>query len=670
MIIKYSELKYIFISLNLLFLFKSPEFQNLQKVSLNKYEFILSEVWGFSSFRPLQEDIIRSVSEHNKDTLALLPTGGGKSIIFQVAGLSKKGLCIVITPLIALMKDQVQNLKAKKIKAAAIYSGMTKHEIDIVLNNCVYGAYKFLYLSPERLKTDIFLARIKDMNINLIAVDEAHCISQWGYDFRPAYLEIANIRKHIPDVPVIALTATATGEVIKDIQKKLLFPEENVFKKSFERKNLIYLVRNTEDKLKHLLRIAQKVNGTGIVYVRNRKKTKEIAQFLQKNKISADFYHAGIENKIKDYKQNQWTQGKTRIIVATNAFGMGIDKPDVRFVVHIDLPDTLEAYYQEAGRAGRDKKTSFAILLFNKTDIANVKKRVSNTFPEKEFIKKVYVALGNYYELAVGAGKGMRFNFNISDFVSKFNLPILQTYSSLKLLKNEEYLELTEDFFSLSKLIFITKRQDLYKYQVENKNIDILIKLILRTYTGVFSTYVSIDEHFLAQNLRTKKEVIYDYLQKLAQANIIKYIPQRKLPFIIYSEERLDEKNLRISHENYELRKQNYIKKIDAVLEYASTDNKCRSQILLNYFNQKDVKKCGQCDVCRDKQEKHISKDEFNKIYNDIKSKLAEKEWNINNLISICNYKEKKILHVIRWLTENNKLIYVKKDTIKWKNTN
>jgi len=637
-------------------------------VSLNKYEFILSEVWGYSSFRPLQEDIIKSVCEENKDALALLPTGGGKSIIFQVAGLAKKGVCIVVTPLIALMKDQVANLKSKKIKAAAIYSGMTKHEIDVVLNNCVYGAYKFLYLSPERLKTDIFLTRINDMNINLIAVDEAHCISQWGYDFRAAYLEIANIRKHIPEVPVLALTATATVDVIKDIQEKLLFKEENVFKKSFERKNLIYLVRNTEDKLKHLLKIVQKVNGTGIVYVRSRKKTKDIAEFLQKNRISADFYHAGIEHKTKDYKQNQWTKGKTRVIVATNAFGMGIDKADVRFVVHIDLPDTLEAYYQEAGRAGRDEKTSFAVLLFNKTDIGNVKKRTSNTFPEKEFIKKVYIALGNYYELAVGAGKGMRFNFNISDFVRKFNLPILQTYSSLKLLKNEDYLELTEDFFSLSKINFIAKRDDLYKYQVANKNIDVLIKLILRNYTGVFSTYVSIDEKFLAQNLRTKPEVIYDYLQKLAQAKVIKYIPQRKLPFIIYTEERLDEKNIRISNENYEVRKENYLKKIEAVLEYASSEKKCRSKILLQYFNQKEVENCGQCDVCRAKQEKTLSKEEFNKISDDIELKLKEKNWKINDLISTSNFREEKTLRVIRWLTENDKLTYINENTVKWNN--
>ncbi|MBN1251998.1 MAG: RecQ family ATP-dependent DNA helicase [Bacteroidales bacterium] len=637
---------------------------------MNKFEQILLKNWGFSSFRPLQEDIIKSVSDNSEDTLALLPTGGGKSIIFQVAALSKEGLCIVITPLIALMKDQVKNLKTKQIKAEAIYSGMTKHEIDIVLNNCVYGAYKFLYLSPERLTTDIFLARISKMNINLIAVDEAHCISQWGYDFRPAYLEIANIRNYIPDVPVLALTATATKDVIKDIQEKLLFHKENIFKKSFERKNLVYLVRNVEDKFKHLLRISQKINGCGIVYVRNRKKTKEIAQFLQNNKISADYYHAGLEHNLKDFKQNQWTQGRTRIIVATNAFGMGIDKPDVRFVVHIDLPDSLEAYYQEAGRAGRDEKKAFAILLYNKTDNLNIEKRIRNAFPEKELIKRVYIALGNYYQLPVGAGKGNIFNFKITDFATKFNLPILQTYSSLKLLEQEKYIELTEDFFSLSKVIFITSQQDLYKFQVANKKIDSFIKIILRTYAGIFSTYVNIDEEYLAKILKTKVDIIYDYLQKLAQANIIKYIPQRKFPFIVYTEERLEEKNIRLSYENYELRKKNYLNRINAIIEYASTKNKCRSQILLNYFDQKNVDKCMQCDVCREKKEQNLSKDEFDSIFNDIKSKLLKKTWIINDLISECNFKEEKILIVLRWLTENNKLTYIDEIRIKWNTQN
>jgi len=504
---------------------------------LNKYSQILVKYWGYTNFRALQEDIIRSVDEEGKDTLGLLPTGGGKSIIFQVPALLNDGLCLVITPLIALMKDQVENLKEKKIKAAAIYSGLSRHEIDIILNNCIYGAYKFLYVSPERLVSDLFLSRLPDMKINLLAIDEAHCISQWGYDFRPAYLQIAEIRKYLPDVTVLALTATATKTVIKDIQDKLKFREENFFRKSFERKNLVYLVREVEDKMRYLLKIVDSVNGSGIIYARNRKKTKEVADFLQKNKISADYYHAGIDNKLKDYKQNRWKTGRTRVIVATNAFGMGIDKADVRFVVHMDLPDSLEAYYQEAGRIGRDGKQSFAVLLYHASDKGKIKKRISTNFPEKEFIKRVYEALGNYYQLPVGAAKGRMFDFRISDFASKFKLPILQTYSALKLLENEGYIELSEEFQSLSKVLFVVKQQDLYKFQVSQKKFDPFIKLLLRNYAGVFTNYINIDEEFIAKKARAKTELVYDYLQKLDQLKVIKYIPKRKLPFILYSEE-------------------------------------------------------------------------------------------------------------------------------------
>ncbi|MDF1546417.1 MAG: RecQ family ATP-dependent DNA helicase, partial [Bacteroidales bacterium] len=589
---------------------------------MNKYRQTLIRIWGFSDFRPLQEDIIHSVSEEGKDTLGLLPTGGGKSIIFQVPALVNDGMCLVITPLIALMKDQVENLNAKNIKAAAVYSGMTIQEIDLVLNNCVYGAYKFLYLSPERLDSELFITRLPKMKINLIAVDEAHCISQWGYDFRPAYLKIANIRKFLPQVPVLALTATATQNVVDDIQKQLLFKENNVFRKSFERKNLVYLVRNTEDKFRYLLRIVSKIKGSGIVYVRNRKKTKEIAVFLQQNGIKADYYHAGLENKIKDVKQQNWKSARTKVIVATNAFGMGIDKADVRFVVHMDLPDSLEAYYQEAGRAGRDEKAAFAVLLYNDSDKLKIEKRASTNFPEKEFIKRVYIALGNYYQLPVGAGKGRMLDFKISDFVSKFSLPVLQTYSALKLLENDGYLELAEEFFSHSKVMFIASQQDLYKFQVANKRFDPFVKLILRTYTGLFSTFTSIDEEFLAKKANSKIEIILDYLIKLDQAKIIKYIPQRKLPFIIYTEERLEEKNLRISKENYENRKENYYKKINAVIEYASTCNKCRSQILLTYFDEHNATRCGQCDVCRRRNELNLSKYEFDLILDEIKPKL------------------------------------------------
>jgi len=634
---------------------------------LNKYRQILLKYWGFTKFRELQEEIILSVDKDGKDALGLLPTGGGKSIIFQVPALANDGMCLVITPLIALMKDQVENLRARKIKAAAIYSGLSRHEIDIILNNCTYNAYKFLYVSPERLSTELFLARLPDMKVNLVAIDEAHCISQWGYDFRPAYLQIAEIRKYLPNIPVLALTATATKNVVDDIQDKLEFKKKNVFRKSFERKNLIYVVREVEDKMRYLLKIVTRVNGSGIVYVRNRKKTKETAAFLQKNKISADYYHAGIDNKLKDYKQDSWKQGKTRVIVATNAFGMGIDKADVRFVVHLDLPDSLEAYYQEAGRGGRDGKISYAVLLYHQSDATKVKQRMNNNFPERDFIYRVYEALGNYYQIPVGSAKGRMFDFRISDFASKFKLPILQTYSALKLIENEGYLSLSEEFHSLSKINFIVQQQDLYKFQVSNKKFDPFIKMLLRTYAGVFTNYINIDEEYLARKSRVKTELIYEYLQRLDQLKVIKYIPQRKLPFILYSEERLEEKNLRISRENYELRKENYESRINSVLNYASTQNKCRSQILLEYFDEKNSTRCGQCDVCRRRNELELSKYEFDLILENIKPQLKEQEISLEDLIGSCKFLESKLLKVISWLTENEKIILTEENKYKWK---
>lgn len=634
---------------------------------MNKYGQILVKYWGYTNFRELQEEIIRSVDEDGKDALGLLPTGGGKSIIFQVPALLNDGLCLVITPLIALMKDQVENLKAKKIKAAAIYSGLSSHEIDIILNNCIYGAYKFLYVSPERLASDLFLTRLHDMKINLISIDEAHCISQWGYDFRPAYLQIAEIRKYLPNVPVLALTATATRDVITDIQDKLKFKEENVFRKSFERKNLVYLVREVEDKMRYLLKIITSVRGSGIIYVRNRKKTKEVAAFLQKNNVSAEYYHAGIDNKLKDHKQNSWKTGRTRVIVSTNAFGMGIDKADVRFVIHMDLPDSIEAYYQEAGRAGRDGKQAFAVLLYHASDEGKIKKRIHTNFPEKDFIKRVYEALGNYYQLPIGAAKGRMFDFRISDFASKFKLPILQTYSALKLIENEGYIELSEEFYSSSKILFIIKQQDLYKFQVSNKKFDPFIKLLLRTYAGVFTNYVNIDEEFIAKKARAKTELVYDYLQKMDQLKVIRYIPKRKLPFILYTEERLEEKNLRISRENYEIRKENYLKRINSILNYASSNNKCRSQLLLEYFDEKDSNRCGQCDVCRRRNELELSKYEFDLILENIKPRLIENEMSMEELINSCKFLENKLLKVISWLTENDKIMLTKENKYKWK---
>ena len=633
---------------------------------MSKYRDILEKYWGYPNFRPLQEDIIRSVADDHKDTLGLLPTGGGKSILFQVPTLSKKGLCVVITPLIALMKDQVENLQKQGIKAQAIYSGMSKHEIDLALNNAVYGAFKFLYVSPERLSTEIFLTRLPDMNVNLVAIDESHCISQWGYDFRPSYLQISKIRKYIPDVPFLALTATATPEVVVDIQQKLEFKTTNVFKKSFERTNLIYLVREVDDKKAYLLKIINRSKGSGIIYVRSRKKTKDIAFFLQENKISADYYHAGIDHKLKDYKQAQWKKGNTRIIVATNAFGMGIDKPDVRVVIHIDIPDSIEAYFQEAGRAGRDEKKSYAVLLYNKLDVTNLKKRITTDFPPIENIKKIYNALGNYFQIPVGTGQGMSLDFKLNDFVKTFKFSILEVFNSLKLLQLEGYIESTEELRNKSKVNFIIGRNDLYKFQVANLKFDAFIKLLLRSYTGVFSTYVSIDEEYLAEKTNSKIDVIYTYLQNLDNANIIKYIPQRKTPFIIYTVERLEDKNLRFTKENYQKRKERLAKKIEAILHYATNENECRSKMLLSYFGDKKAKKCGECDICKKTQERFLRKKDFDIIQKKIEKILKNKEIGIKELIDNINHNEKKVLNTLNWLLEHDKIIIVDGNKYRW----
>lgn len=626
---------------------------------MSKYKEVLKQYWGYPGFRPMQEEIIRSVAEDEKDTLGLLPTGGGKSIIFQVPALAQDGICLVVTPLIALMKDQVENLKAREIPAAAIYSGMSKHEIDIRLNNAVYGAYKFLYLSPERLSTEIFLKRLPDMKVNLVAVDEAHCISQWGYDFRPSYLNIAQIRPYLQkNVPFLALTATATPEVADDIQEKLLFKEKNLFRKSFERENLIYIVREVEDKMKYLLKITAKQSGTGVVYVRNRKKTVEISEYLQKNGVSADYYHAGIDPKMKDRKQELWKKDKIRIIVSTNAFGMGIDKSDVRFVVHLDLPDSPEAYFQEAGRGGRDLKTAYAVLLYNKADKINIQRRTETNFPERSFIKQVYQSICNYYEIPTGEGKDLVRPLRVRDFCSKFKLPILKVFSSLKFLQSEGYIELTDDSFTPAKVHFLVKRDDLYKFQVANRDFDALIRLLLRTYTGMFSTYVGISEGHLAKKAGTKTEIIMEYLQALRRKGIINYIPQQNTPFIVFTEERLEDKNLRISKENYTLKKKRYLKRIEAMLHYAESNAKCRSRQLLAYFGETDTKDCGQCDVCRKKTDMNISRFEYRKAKEQIFKLLAEEAMTAEQLIEKMDAEDKKLLRIIRRLLDNEKLTY------------
>ena len=632
---------------------------------MNKYEQILIKYWGYSKFRPLQEDIIRSVMDGN-DTLALMPTGGGKSLTFQVPAMANEGICIVITPLIALMKDQVENLHKLNIKAIAIFSGMTKNEIDIALENCIYGNVKFLYISPERISTEIFQTRVKYMKVNLIAIDEAHCISEWGYDFRPSYLKIADLRELIPDIPFLALTATAIPKVVDDIQDKLQFKVKNVFRKSFERKNILYLIRQVDDKQKYLIDTINKVKGSGIIYVRNRKKTRETAIFLQKNKISADYYHAGLKHENRSRKQDEWKVGKIRIMVATNAFGMGIDKSNVRFVIHLDLPDSIESYFQEAGRGGRDEKKAYAVLLYNNSDKVKAEQRVTTSFPEIKEIKAIYQALANYFQIPYGGGKGLSFDFIISDFAKNYNFNILNIHSSIRFLQREGYVVLTDELNSMSKIHFLAGRDDLYKFQIANAKYDSFIKLILRSYTGVFSDYIKIDERSLAKKVNIDIEVIYKYLNNLKSQGIINYIPQKKDPFIIFTEERLDDKSLHISKENYEFRKSRYEERLNAMLHYAASDNKCRSQILLSYFGEKNPDRCGQCDVCTRRNELDLSKYEFDLILDKIKEKLQLQLVSIDVLMSELETNDEKNLKVIQWLLDNNKIIKDHQELLTW----
>lgn len=625
----------------------------------------MTKYWGYAKFRPLQHEIIQSVGS-GKDTLALMPTGGGKSITFQVPALAKDGICIVVTPLIALMKDQVENLKERKIKAVAIYTGLTKHEIDIALENCVNDSnLKFLYCSPERLGTELFRTRLKNMNVNLLAIDESHCISQWGYDFRPSYLKIAEIREFIPDVPVLAVTATATTNVVDDIQEKLKFKEKNVFRKSFERKNLVYLLREVEDKQKHLLKIVNSVKGTGVVYVRNRKKTKDIALFLRENKISADYYHAGLTNQIREQKQDEWKKGKTRIVVATNAFGMGIDKDNVRFVVHMDLPDTLEAYFQEAGRGGRDEKRAFAVLLYNPSDKLKLEKRVETTFPPIEDVKRVYEALGNFFQLPVGAGKELSFDFQLPLFVKNYKLNVLLVYNSLKILQQAGYLEFDEDFNGQSKIMFLVARDSLYKYQIKNIDEDKFIKLLLRSYSGLFNEYRAINEDELAKNANTTRDVIYNYLLKLSRDGILNYIPQKKTPQIFYAEERLPLKSLTFTKENYAERKKLYTHRIESVINYA-THEKCRSQQLLAYFGELDANRCGVCDVCTKRNELGLSRYEFDLVLVEVKKILENQPLRLEELVDAISQNQEKVLKVIRWLLDNKKILQDENMLLSW----
>ncbi|WP_319504546.1 ATP-dependent DNA helicase RecQ [Bacteroides graminisolvens] len=623
---------------------------------MSLYHEILKRYWGYDAFRDLQEEIITSIGE-GKDTLGLMPTGGGKSITFQVPALAKEGMCLVITPLIALMKDQVENLKSRDIKAIAIYSGMTRQEIIVALENCIFGNYKFLYISPERLDTEIFRVKLRSMNISMITVDESHCISQWGYDFRPAYLKIAEIRELLPDIPVLALTATATPEVVKDIQQRLHFKKENVFRMSFERKNLAYIVRNTDNKTGEILHILNRMPGSSIIYVRNRKRTKETTLFLQREGITADFYHAGLNNDVKDLRQKRWQSGECRVMVATNAFGMGIDKPDVRTVIHLDLPDSPEAYFQEAGRAGRDGEKAYAIILYANSDKAALKKRISDTFPEKDYIKQVYEQLNYYYQMAMGDGLGCMFDFNLEDFCRKYKHFPVPADSALKILTQAGYIEYTDEQDNASRLLFTIRREELYKLREMGEQADLLIQTILRSYTGVFTDYAYIHEDSLAIRTGLTRQQIYDLLIVLAKRRILDYVPHKKTPYIIYKRERVELRHLQISQTVYEERKERYEARIKAMLEYVTSETACRSRMLLHYFGEKNEHNCEQCDTCINRKKNNgVTDSSYNALRRQILEMLSVQQRTPADLARLIEADKEEIAAVIRFLLDKGEI--------------
>lgn len=571
---------------------------------------ILNQYWGFDNFRPLQEEIINSIL-NGQDTLALLPTGGGKSICFQVPALCKDGICIVVSPLIALMHDQVDNLKRRGIPAIAITSAMRKRELDIALDNCVYGKIKFLYLSPERLQTELARVRIGKMKVNMIAVDEAHCISQWGYDFRPPYLQVADLREICPDVPVLALTATAIPKVVTDIQEQLLFKTKNVFQSSFLRSNLAYTVKKTEDKISPLIKLSQQTDGSGIVYARSRRKTMEVASLLSKNNVAATFYHAGLSPEERTKRQKQWLTGECKVIVATNAFGMGIDKSDVRFVVHLDLPDSPEAYFQEAGRAGRDGKPAAALLFYNPKDIDDLERNFEASFPPLSEIKRTYQALSNMYEVPVGSGAGMTLIFDQEKLCKTYKLEAIKVFHSLNFLEKEGYIAVNDAVFTPARLKMITNNETLYRFQVENPKSEGFIKSLLRMYAGLFDEYVRIVEKDIAKRANMTELEVKRVLKDLEQRDLLNYIPQNDRPLFTFLLPRVDAKKLYIAPEHLIERKKITSLRIKAMISYISGDAVCRQAQLLAYFGELNVEHCGVCDSCIKKtsHNKKISRD-------------------------------------------------------------
>lgn len=616
---------------------------------------ILKEYWGYDQFRPLQEDIVLSVMNGN-DTLALLPTGGGKSICFQVPGMAQEGICIVISPLIALMKDQVENLKKRGIKAGAIFSGQSQHEIESILSNCAFGGtMKFLYVSPERLKTDLFVNYLQRMKVSMFAIDEAHCISQWGYDFRPPYLEIAEIRNYFPDVPVLALTATATPEVVKDIQVRLGFAKENLFQKSFKRDNLTYMVVKEENKMGRMMRVINHYPGTGIVYVRNRRKTKEIAEYIAGHGVSADFYNAGLDSATRDTKQSDWMTGKTRVIVSTNAFGMGIDKPDVRWVIHLDIPDTIEAYFQEAGRGGRDLLPSTAVMLYDDGDIKELKESFERSFPPIDMIKKVYRDICNHFQIAMGDGEYKTFEFHIESIAKKMKIKPLELFAALNFLEKVGVLMIAHDGKRHSVVQMRMQSEDLEDFYKHNPALEDPIKILLRSYGGIFTNYIKIREEDLSKRSGNDVKKIMKQLHDLSIAGVLRYIPRTKTPQITFTTPRVDESYLFFSEEIYKMRKKVAQKRLDGVLHFVETTDQCRSEMLLAYFGEKKSTPCGTCDICLKWHNESIRKKEHETIVANIMEHKTLPHKEIIQIVS-QSHPEKKVIEILRMLIDYKKI--------------
>jgi len=618
---------------------------------------ILKTYWGYDDFRSLQEEIIRSVLD-GKDTLALMPTGGGKSLTYQVSGLAMEGVCLVVTPLIALMKDQVEDLKNRQIPAEAIYTGMRRDRVESIINKCIYDTVKFLYVSPERLYSERFREKLRLMNVCLITVDEAHCISQWGYDFRPPYLRIAEVREFFPGVATLALTATATPEVVEDIQKQLHFSTPNVLSKSFRRENISYVIRDTEAKPLELFNILSKVQGGAIVYVRTRLKASSIAAFLNKSGIKSDFYHAGLSSAQRARRQEAWKSGMVPVVVATNAFGMGIDKADVRVVVHYDVPDSPEAYFQEAGRAGRDGKRAYAVLLSSRAALGGLQKRIDDAFPPKDYILRVYEALANYYQLGEGEGQGRAFEFNLKLFARNFKLNEARVMSAISILEVAGFLGYTTDINSRSRVMFTVLRDRLYEFETGDPLLERLMVLLMRNYAGIFVQDAYVDEGFLADQLDVTRKVLYDAFISLAKRKIIRYVPGDVKPYIVYYQPRLPLSYITIGREAYENRKELFVTKIGAMARYIRDDETCRQLLLMEYFGQKEEKPCGICDVCIGKK-KRLHREERKSLEEQILQVLAKQNTNIRELVRQLGEDEEVVIGQVRKLLDEGKIQYV-----------